>query len=95
MINEHRPHPLQEKPLSDQVEIEAKDERENPESDEDDYLIEDQEEINISSLATNLNNQFDNEEKSELDPTMNKITVYRYLSEILELKVLFSNEIKS
>ena len=95
MTNEHRPHPLQEKPLSDQVGIEAKDERENPESDEDDYLIEDQEETNFNYLATDLNNQFDNEEESELDPTMDLITAHRYLSGILHLNILFSNGIAS
>ena len=39
----------------------------NPESDEDDYLIEGEEETDFNSLATDLNNQFDIEEESDYD----------------------------
>ena len=42
-----------------------------------------------------MNNQFENEEESDIDPTMDKITSYKYLSVVLYLKVLFSNRHKS
>ena len=77
------------------MEVETEEEGNYPESDVDDDLIEDQEETDLNSIAADLNNQFDSEEESELDPTMDKITSYKYLSGIIYLKVLFSNGNKS
>ena len=91
LFNKYHPQSLQEESLSSQIEIEAEDEGGNPESDVDNYLIEIQEKTDLNSIATDLNNQFDNEEESELDPTMDKITAHKYLSGILHLNVLFSN----
>ena len=66
----------------------------NPES-EGDELSDVDEKIDFNSVATDLNNQFDNEEESNLDPTIDKVTSHRYLSGVLELKVHFSNGITS
>ena len=89
MANKHRLQSLQEEYLSDQVKVEAEDERETPSSDVDDYLIEDKEETGFNSIAVDLNIQFDNEEKNDLDLTMDEITVHKYLKEFFYLKVLF------
>ena len=66
----------------------------NPESEGDEPSDVD-EKIDFNSVATDLNNQFDNEEESNLDPTIDKVTSHRYLSGVLELKVHFSNGITS
>ena len=76
------------------MEIEAEKEGKYPDSDVDDHPIE-EEETDLNSVAADLNNQFDFEEEGDLDPTMDKITSYKYLSGILYLKVLFSNGHKS
>ena len=95
MANKHLLQPLQEEPLSYQTEVGAEEEGRIPDSDVDDDLIEDEEEAGLNSISADLNNQFDNEEESELDPTMDKVTSYKYISGILYLKVLFSNGITS